>query len=433
MNLQIFNVDSKLPRLLSGIIAVFCSWLGLAGISCADEDIWKILSRDGDVMDLMAIEAMGEKAVLVGAKYIEKQWQAVEEPESIQIESPIIRKLLHVMSISSEEQIEWRHSYPAIPDVNEIYSTSRTPDGRLCIAYGTNYAGDEFINPIVLQIDTKGKIIWANRGAIPESLLPRSLEKSYVQIANIESLRIVGSTENGCLLGYILRQQTEEKESFQLNLLMMNEQGDQQWHLTRDTSLYGKMFLVLNGDADGYTVVQTNQSRDAAIEAMMAGRPFSPLTNFLVVDKKGVSKNFYDNEVLTNLSKIWVKDIVDVHGENVLLVGNSKNAWAGFINLKGQVGKINNSLEGEYTYVRKTHSNGYMLVRGDSLVSFDEHLNSQFNRPIDQLIKKQYVNTFVEKKLNELGPIQNIVPLGKNSYFILYKLASRLQKIELDQ
>ena len=432
MKLQIFNIDSKFSCLLSGIV-VICSWLGSTGISCANEDIWKVLSRDGDVMDLMAIEAMEDKAILVGAEYIEKQWQAVEDPDSIQIESPMIRKLLHVISVGSEEQIEWRHSYPAIPDVNEIYSTSRTKDGRLCIAYGTNYAGDEFINPIVLQIDTKGKIIWANRGAIPESSLPRSLERSYVQIANIESLRIVGSAENGCLLGYILRQQTEKKESFQLNLLMLNEQGDQQWHLSRDTSLYGKMFLVLNGGSNGFTVVQTNQSRDAAIEAMMAGRPFPPLTNFLVVDKKGVLKKFFDNEVLVNLSKVWVKDIVDVSGEGILLVGNSKNAWAGLVNLQGQVGKINNSLEGEYAYVRKTQSNGYIMVRGNSLVSFDEQLNSQFNKPIDQLIKKQYVNTFVEKKLNELGPIQNIVPLGKNSYFILYKLASRLQKIELDQ
>jgi hypothetical protein len=420
-----------LRRILPGIIIMF-AWSISTTLSYASDDVWSILKREGDVLDLMALEALDDKAILIGAKYIEKQWRSEEVPQASQFDASMIRKILHVMSINVQEQVEWQHSYSAMPDVNEIYATSRTRDGRLCIAYGGNYANDEFINPVILQVNASGKIIWANKAAIPEASLPKPSTRTYVQIANIESIRIVETADNGCLLGYILRHQTEQGETFQLNLLSMNEQGDQQWHFVHETTLYGKMFLIRNGDAHSYTVAQTNQSRDAAIEAMMAARPFSPLNNILVVSDKGELVKYYDSNALSHLSKIWIKHIVDVPGDEILMVGNSKNAWAGFIDINAQLKSSNDTLKGEFLFVRTNRSKGYIMVRDDSVVSFDDKLTPRADKEIEKLVKQKYVNAYLQAKLPERGPIQNIVPLGKNAYFILYKLASRLQKIEFN-
>jgi len=430
MNFQTGRNTQMLPSICRSIM-VFCVCMFVTGFCQAGEDIWKLLKRDGDVLDLMAIESVEDKAILIAAKYIEKQWEAGEEPAANQADAPLIRKLLHLISVNNEEQVEWENSYSAIPDVDEIYSSDKTPNGRICIAYGHNYADDEFINPTVLQIDSAGKIIWANRSAIPKSSLPETSGQSYTQIANIESIRIVGSLDNGCLMGYILRQQTSKGEFFQLNLLLIDEHGNQQWHFSHNTELYGKMFLVRNSGANNYAVLQTNQSRDAAIEAMMAGRPFSPITNLVTVSKEGKLSNFFDGNALPALSKAWIKHAIDAPGEDILLVGILKNAWAGLMDPHGKLAKVNNSLDGEFSRVEKSRSNQYMLVRGDALVVLDGQLEARLDKPIDQLVNRKYVNAYVEKKLQEQGPVQNIVPMGKNAYFILYKLASRLKKIVL--
>jgi len=424
----IFSVSQQTRFQVSCVVLIFAS---LTGVCQAEGEIWQMLERDGDVLDLMAMEAIADRVLVVGARYEEQQWQGEKDPPDEQTIETVVRKPLHIISLNSREQVEWQHSYPAIPDVNEIFSVSTTKNGHLCIAYGRNYVENEFINPVVLQVDAKGKITWADLKAIPESSLPDTSELSYLQIANLESIRVVGTPDNGCLLGYILRHESKERETLQLNLIMINKEGDAKWHFKRETALYGKMFLVKNADADDYIVIQTNQSRDAAIQAMMAGQPFSPKTSMLVVSDKGELKKFYDYEKLNDLSKVWVKHAADAMGEKILLAGNSKNAWVGFIDEDGRVNKINNNLVGEFSYVGNNQSNGYILVRGASIVALDKQLNLQLDKTIDQIIKKKYANAYLEKQLPEQGPIQNIVPLTKNAYLILYKLASRLQKIVL--
>ena len=400
------------------------------GASQANDNLWEMLQRDGDVLDLMAIEAIGTRVLLVGAKYEEQRLPVGGEPVDDQMNETEVRKLMHIISLNSEEKIEWQHSFPAIPDVNEVYSMSATRNGHLCIAYGRNYADNEFINPVVLQVDAKGKIGWADIEAIPESFLPDTSAKSYLQIANLESIRVIDTADNGCLLGYILRQESQNEETLQLNLIMINRDGSVKWHFNRETDLYGKMFLVHNNDSNIYIVVQTNQSRDAAIQAMMAGRPFSPKTSMLVMSPDGEMKNFYDFDTLTDLSKVWVKQAVGASGAAVLLVGNAKNAWAGLVSEKGKLGTINNTLNGEFSYATKMHAGGYILVRSGSLVALDNQLNLMFDKPIEPFIRRNYVNAYLAKELTEQGPIQNIVPISKNTYLVLYKLASRLQKIE---
>lgn len=403
----------------------------LTNVSQAGGNIWELLEHEGDALDLMAIEAIGDRVLLLGARYEEQRWQADQDASEREISGPIVRKQMHIISINSKEQIEWQHSYPAIPDVNEIYSASTTNNGHLCIAFGRNYNDEEFINPVVLQVDAKGKIIWADFKAIPESSLPDASAQVYLQIANLESIRVVDTPDNGCLLGYILRSESPGSESLQLNLVMINKDGDAKWHFKRETELYGKMFLLRNADTGSYVVVQTNQSRDAAIQAMMAGQPFAPRTNMLVISLDGKLKKFYDLDALDELKKVWIKNATNATGGNVLLAGNAKNAWAALISENGKLEKINNTLVGEFTYVGKKQSGGYILVRSGSTVALDDHLTLQLDQPIEKFIKKKYVNPYLAKQLSDKGPIQNIVPTTKNSYLILYKLASRLQRIEL--
>ena len=153
----------------------------------------------------------------------------------------------------------------------------------------------------------------------------------------------------------------------------------------------------------------------------------------LVISNNGELKKFYDLDVLDEVKKVWIKSATDAPGKNVLLAGNAKNAWAALISEDGKLEKINNTLAGEFTYVGKKDSGGYILIRSGSAVAMDNRLDMKLDQPVEKFIKKKYVNAYLAKQLSDQGPIQNIVPMTKNAYLILYKLASRLQKIELPE
>lgn len=410
-------------------IVLLISGLFYVNAGYANDDLWKVLQKEGDALELMAIVSLGDSILLVGAKYEEQVWRANDGDGSTLV-APVIRKQLHLINFNLDEKLIWSQSYPVFPDVNEIFSVSVTGGKHICIAYGRHYRNNEVINPVVLQLEPGGKIIWANTEAIPGSSIKPS-PSTLVQVANLDSIKTVGTEDSGCGLGYILRRQTVDRESLEVNLLHFDNKGNLQWHFNRETDLYGKMFIAHDQQAKHFAIVQTNQSRDAAIEAMMAARAFTPHTSMSIVSSNGELVKYHKE--LQQLSNIWVKHIVDAPGERILLVGNSKSAWAGFIDTQGQVSGINNSLEGEFSHVNFREKNGYLLVRDESLVSTGKLLNPQLNRPISQLVKKKYSNAYIERKLPEQVAIQNIVPLKNNNYLILYKLGSILLKVELGE
>jgi hypothetical protein len=398
------------------------------------KDIWKLLEREGNAIELMAIDSIESSVVLVGAKYEQQQWQVTDDSDDNKIAPSVIRKQLHIIKIDKKESVEWQHSFSAMPDVNEIFSVSSTSGGRLCIAYGRYYHEGEFINPIMLQVDSGGKILWAIDQAIQVSNLHQSraglLDKNgSVQVANLDSIRIIDTPENGCLLGYILRRQSDKGESYELHLQMTDSEGKQKWNYIGKTKLYGKMFLIRNKGDNQYTVVQTNQSRDAAIEAMMAASPYLPETSIKIISLKGKLKASYEN--IVDLSKVWIKAIMDVPGDSIMLVGNSSNAWMGQFNATGHISNIFNTLGGEFSFVSVKKPAGYLLVREDSLVVINDAFTPAVNQPINSLISKKYSNPYMDKQIRERVPVQNIVPLQENTYLMLYKLGSRLLKINL--
>ena len=396
-------------------------------------DVWKLLEREGDALELMALESIGSSSVLIGSK-VEQQWQITNDSVENKIDPALMRKQLHIIKINQKESVEWRRSYPAIPEVNEIFSVSATTNGRLCVAYGSYYDKGEFINPVMLQIDSDGKIIWANNKAILESDLntrrsDQSKKNDSSQIANLDSVRIIGSPDNGCLLGYVLRRFTGSKESYELHLLLTDSEGNRKWENNSTTNLYGKMFLIRNKDDNQYTVVQTNQSRDAAIEAMMAAKPFSPKTRIEIITLGGELKARYEN--IVDLSKVWIKAIMDVPGDSIILVGNSNNAWLGHFNPTGKISRVFNTLGGAFSFVSVKKPAGYLLVRGDSMVAVNDVFAPVLNKPISSLVTKKYSNPYIDKQIRESIPVQNIVPLQKNTYLLLYRLGGRLLKIDL--
>lgn len=419
-----YFIHSALKMSLS---AVFVAGVIFTNKSYAEEGLWEILQQEGDVLELMAVTTLGDSILLVGARYEEQRFQSTDESGRV-LATPILRKQLHLINIDRHENIRWQKSYPAFPDVSEIFSVSATPGDHLCIAYGRHYGNDEFFNPVLLQVEAGGKIVWANTAAIPSSTI-QSNSRMLVQLANLDSINVVDSEDNGCALGYILRRQTVDNESLDVNLLLFDKKGQLQWHHSRETDLYGKMFIVRDESTSHYTIVQTNQSRDAAIEAMVAAQPFFPRTRISIVSSAGELLKTHEN--LESLSRVWIKHIIDAPGDQILMAGNAKTAWAGFIDSRGKVSGINKALEGEYSHIHMPDQNGYLLVRDDSLVSMGKLLKPRFNKQISKLIKKKYSNSYLENKLPEQVPIQNIVPLKNNNYLILYKLGSKLLKVEL--
>ena len=423
---NIFNRTFYILNSYILMVAIFIACMTVSGASYA-VDIWSVLERDGNELDLMALESVGHNTLLVSAKYDQRHWQA-EQPAAGQMLTSGPAKHLHIMSFNSKESINWRRSYPALPEVNEIYSVSATSNDHLCIAYGRPYHDREFINPVVVQVGPNGKIIWANTSAIPQSSIESS-SSTLVQMANLDSINIVDSADNGCALAYILRLQTAESESFQIHLVNFDSSGNLQWRASQDTDLYGRMFLTRDKQQNHFAIVQTNQSRDAAIAAMMAARPFSPHTSMIVFSSKG--ELLKHHKKLETLSKVWVKHIVDAPGDLILLAGRSKTAWIGFLDTQGKVSGVNNSMEGEFSYVNHQFSTGFLLVQNASLVSMGDQLKARISKPISRIVKKKYSNALLAAKLPEQVPIQNIVPLGNQNYLILYKLGSKLLKVDL--
>ena len=122
---------------------------------------------------------------------------------------------------------------------------------------------------------------------------------------------------------------------------------------------------------------------------------------------------------------------MDAPGNSIVLVGNSSNAWLGHLNAAGHIERVFNTLGGEFSFVSAMKPTGYLLVNGDSIVAISDAFTPVLNQPIGSLVKKKYSNPLLDKKIQESVSVQNIVPLEKNIYLLLYGLGSRLLKIDL--
>jgi hypothetical protein len=395
------------------------------------ENLWDVLKRESKGLDVLALDSLAGDFALVGVKYLEIPWVSQENPEVSPLLPPVVRKQLYIFRVAPNDAIVWRQTYPALPDVQEIFSIDATFDQRLCIVFGEQRGQEAILNPVLLQVDGAGKILWAKRNVISSLKVNSNNAESAEEISNLDTLRVVASSANGCLLAFVSRQFINQAENYLLHLIQYLPDGNIRWHKTLATEMYGKLFLVNNKAADQYVVIQTNQSRDAAIEAMMLGMPFVPQTSVVGID--------YEGEVLFqkvnpgSLSNLWVKDVIDTPGDAFIIAGKTKSAWVGQLSSSGKVLSYIDAQEGEFNAVSKTQSGGYLFARGDSLTLMDKDQKTFSSQKIQAVTTHQFVNQYLLDRLPGEMPVEQMMLVHHNEYLLLYELGSKLLKVRIEK
>lgn len=397
----------------------------------ANDNLWDVLKQEGQALDIMSINSVADQLMLIGAKYVELPWLAQEQSEVSPVLPPLVRKQLFMMGIAPDEQVLWQQTYPVLPDVHEIYSTAATNNRHVCILYGEQSSDDEAIlDPVLLQLDRHGKILWAKRNLIKASNGGNQPSGLLEQIANLDTLRVTTSPDNGCVLTYVTRSIEGPEEKFRLHIIQHSVEGNVQWRQALDTELYGKLFLVRNEQARQYVVVQTNQSRDAAVRAMMLAVPFVPKTALIGLDYQGkVSFQRIDPPAL---SRLWVKTVLDANGEFILLGGKTKAAWAGLVDQDGEIKIYTDKLDDEFT-ASAEKSGRFLLARGDHVTLTTGNLVIVSDQSTQDVTIRQYLNQYLMARLPDDLPVQQIIPVGNNEFLLLYTLGSKLLKVRLDK
>lgn len=423
----------SISNFLSGkcSICLLSSYLLLSTSVCfGAENLWQVLDQEGHSLDIMGLQSYSGEFAIVGAQYVEIPLTSPAETEMSQIVPPLVRKQLYILRVANNNTIVWRKGYPALPDVHEIFSISTARDQRLCILFGEQLGKEAVLNPVLSQVDAAGKILWAKRDVISSLDANINNSESVEQIANLDTLRVVTSPTNGCVVTFVTRQFLNEIESIKLHVIQYSPDGAIQWRKALDTDMYGKLFFIHNNEANNYVIIQTNQSRDAAIEAMMLAMPFVPETALVGVGYKG--EILYQISRPESLSNVWVRDAYDTTGDELLLAGKIKSAWAGQINRSGNVLSYIDALEGEFNAVSETESGGYLFARGDNLTLLDDELKTFSDQKIKDVTIAQYVNKYLMARLPDDLPVEQMILLDENEYLVLYKLGSKLLKVRLN-
>lgn len=421
--------------LVVGVLTLFFSF-SIPAVCSATDNFWNVLKQDGKALDIMSANSVAGQLMLIGAKYVEVSWPGDEQPpvqgqlEGEPFLQSVVRKQLYMMAIAPDEQVVWQNTYPALPDVHEIYSVAANDDQHLCVVYGEQSNDDESVfDPVLLQLDVHGRILWAKRNLIAPQDSKRQVSELPEQIANLDTLRVTTSSDNGCVLAFVTRSIERQVEKFRLHVIQHSAEGDIQWQRSLDTELYGKLFLVRNKQASQYVVVQTNQSRDAAVRAMMLAVPFVPKTALIGFDYRG--KVIFQRIAPKDLSQLWVKTVLNTDGESILMAGKTKTAWAGLVNPKGEIKKFTDKLDDEFT-ASAMDADGFLLSRGDHLTLTSNNLDIVSDQAIPEVTKQQYLNQYLMNRLPEGLPVQQIVPVGNDNFLLLYLLGSKIIKVHFD-
>ena len=398
-------------------------------VDLAADDMWDTLEGEGRALDIMGLQRIADGLQIYGVEYVEELIEAPNVSGAEPALSRVERKQLYVIRVGHDEGILWRHVYPSLPDVHEIFSADTAHNGYMCIVFGEKTRQQDLLKPVLIQIDAQGKILWARRNLIDSRIATAAGNPSLEQIANLDTLRVSATPGNGCMLAFITRVVTRDTENFYLHLIQHDQDGSERWHHTTETQLFGRMFLISDADAKHYDIVQTNQSRDAAIQAMIQGEPFNPQTSVMGISYSG--DVLYSIDSPASLVSVWVNGVANANGENILIVGKTRSAWAVFLNSDGEVVQRFDSLPGEFNAVAATLSGGYVLVRGHSMTFANDKLQPGLTVDINNAVIRRYINQYLTARLPDDIPVEQIVAWKSDEYLLLYKLGSRLLKVKV--
>lgn len=411
--------------LLRTLAATACIVMAPAGFS--GDDMWQVLAADGNTLDIMGLEPISDGLRIYGAQYVEQLVKSPGERGAEATLSTMVRKQLYVMRIDHDERVRWRHVYAALPDVQEIFSANAARDGSLCIVFGERHLSQGVLDPVLVQLDAGGKILWARRNLTDVQDTSGTAKSTLEQIANLDTLRVVATPDNGCMLSFVSRVVNAEAERFYLHLIHHARDGIPRWRHKTQTSLFGRMFLVNDANNGYYVVVLTNQSRDAAIQAMVEGAAFNPQTTILGISHAG--EVLYRVESPKSLAMVWVNAVANAQDDHILLAGKTQSAWAGYIDRDGRVAQRFEGPPGEFNAVGVKTQGGYLFARGSMVQEADEKLRPGRSMQINRLVTRRYTNRYLAARLPDDISVQQIVAWKPAEYLLLYKLGSRLLKI----
>lgn len=379
--------------------------------------MWDLLARQEPALEIMKLDKVADGLLIYGARSTSS-----DRPGGT---LSIIHRQLSVIRVDQQEQISWRHAYSSLPDAHEVFATGTTPNGHSCVVYGEQRRGEELLNPVLLQLDPKGKIVWARREITGSR--HTGARASLEQVANLDTIQVSATPDDGCLLVFVSRLLTQTTETYQLHFIQHRADGSEMWRESVPTQLYGRTFLLNDESARRYIIVQTNQSRDAAIAAMVQGVSFNPQTDVIGLSYRG--KVLYHSPLTQNLEAVWVKGAVSGHDGSILLAGKSGSAWMGYLNANGKVLRQGMGLGREFSAVAADESGGYVFTGDGAVVVTDAKLQPLLTTEIGDTVVRRSVNKYLAARIPADMPVEQIIPWKTNQYLLLYKLGSKLLKV----
>jgi hypothetical protein len=400
------------------------------------ETLWSYLTQRHASVDVMDVVSSDDHFFLAGVRTVIIPWEDKYTPEVESIIPPLQRKLLWVLSVANHEQnLIWHREYPNLPDVNEVYSTAATANNQLCVVYGGEFREETAINPLVLRLDATGESLWF-KAIFPSAGATDSEFLASERIANLDAINVTATSTNACLVGLITRSVQSQSEAFRLHLIRYDSQGHINWHKILPTGLYGTMYLLTDSSASRHFVLTTNLSRDAALEAMILGRPFVPQIHIATLDSDG--RVLLNVNLSQTLSGVWLDNAIALDANSLIVTGKKSSAWLAHISSDGEVLSeyVNNYGDNgtdAFQAITPRGEEAFLIASGEKISVFDTKLRLQSTEKIANSTLHEYANPRISAQLPADLAVEKIVPLAANHYLLFYKYGSRMVEIYLKE
>ena len=430
---------------LAGFSLLCCFWVLIVPVSMAGTSLWQHLKTNEEVIELMGMEPVQDGIVFYGATYSEERQKepSLQDFESdlepvtpsvpTDLAEPVLRKLLYIFKINKKENIEWFYSYPAVPDNQEIFSVASSSTGGLCLVFGESSDQDSPLNPIVMQVDRNGKIVWLRNFSVLWQSLDNKKQISPDAdglVANLDTIRVKGSADNGCVMTFVSRLTVKDDVNYNLHVIKHDENGGEIWKLDQDTELYGKLLLERDKKTGDFIIILTNQSRNAAIEAMLKSTPFTPISAVYRVGSKGkMEGKVIQPEFLKN---VWVNALATVDNGDILLAGKKGGTWMAIMSPSYKVKKVVERGEHEITAVNAKRNHTFVVATQDEILLVSDLLKQIKTQSLRSNPVHNYSNRFLLNRMPEQINVERILPVGSgDNYLVFFQLGVRLSEIKM--
>ncbi len=399
--------------------------------AAAQETLWNYLAQHGIDVDLMDIAPGKGRFFIAGVRSVAIPWDTAEEQTIV---PPMRRNLLLVLTATNGDQhLLWRREYTDLPDVYEVYSIAATTNEHLCVVYGNQPAEQTAINPFVVRLDNKGEPLWFKH-IFPGGTEPGPDFLPTEHIANLDAIYMATSDNNSCVLAFVTRSVEGYDETYRLHVTRYDPNGAVAWHQSRQTDLYGKMLVVSSTPTSRHFLVQTNMSRDAALQAMILGQPFVPKITITSWDADGRLQQTVD--LKNGFKNVWLHNVMATSADSLLIIGKKGRPWMAHVQRSGStlnefVGENKSPDNDAFDAIAPQGSDGYVVTHNGHISRFDSTLKQQSVWKIEDVTIKDFHNPRLITQLPNDLSVEKILPLSTQHYLLFYQYGSRLRAVDL--